>query len=193
MIAGGIIVVVAIVASLITLSRPADSDSSTIPLASPAAAGDIDAAVPGDVDAMAPGEGARANAAEALGAPAATEGGDVSSTDQGVQITREAFEALGDNLLEDISRYFEALGDNLLEDISRYYGLAVALDQGRAACSELQAAYVAVEDDWIAYIVQGRALWTGRLPEDLTQRDERLYAGVQDVEREFSRSGCARP
>jgi hypothetical protein len=178
MIAGGIIVVVAIVASLITLSRRADSDSATSPLASPAAAGGIDAAVPGDVDAMAPGEGARANAAGALGAPAATEGGDVSSTDQGVQITREAF---------------EALGDNLLEDISRYYGLAVALDQGRAACSELQAAYVAVEDDWIAYIVQGRALWTGRLPEDLTQRDERLYAGVQDVEREFSRSGCARP
>jgi hypothetical protein len=87
----------------------------------------------------------------------------------------------------------EQLGDSLLEAISRYYGRAVAVDGGQATCSELQAAYVEVEDSWIAYNVQGRARFRGRLPEELGTRDERLYAGVQDVEREFTRSGCERP
>ena len=87
----------------------------------------------------------------------------------------------------------EQLGDGLLEAISRYYGRAVAVDGGQATCSELQAAYVEVEDSWIAYNVQGRARFRGRLPDELATRDERLYAGVQDVEREFTRSGCERP
>jgi len=87
----------------------------------------------------------------------------------------------------------EQLGDDLLEAVSRYYGRAVAVDGGQATCSELQAAYVEVEDSWIAYNVQGRARFRGRLPDALATRDERLYAGVQDVEREFTRSGCERP
>ena len=87
----------------------------------------------------------------------------------------------------------ERLGDDLLEAVSRYYGRAVAVDGGQATCSELQAAYVQVEDNWIAYNVQGRARFRGRLPDELATRDERLYAGVQDVEREFTRSGCERP
>ena len=87
----------------------------------------------------------------------------------------------------------EQLGDGLLEGISRYYGRAVAVDGGQATCSDLQAAYVEVEDSWIAYNVQGRARFQGRLPDELATRDERLYAGVQDVEREFTRSGCERP
>ncbi|MGB5673063.1 MAG: hypothetical protein WBO43_00800 [Gemmatimonadota bacterium] len=87
----------------------------------------------------------------------------------------------------------EQLGDSLLEAISRYYGRAVAVDGGQATCSDLQAVYVEVEDSWIAYNVQGRARFRGRLPDDLATRDERLYAGVQDVEGEFTRSGCERP
>jgi proteasome lid subunit RPN8/RPN11 len=87
----------------------------------------------------------------------------------------------------------EQLGDALLESVSRYYGRAVAVDEGRATCADLQIAYVEVEDRWIAYNVQGRARFEGRLPEELATRDERLYAGVQDVEREFTRSGCERP
>ena len=87
----------------------------------------------------------------------------------------------------------EQLGDVLLESISRYYGRAVALDGGQATCTDLQAAYVEVEDRWISYNVQGRARFRGRLPEELATRDERLYSGVQDVEREFTRSGCDRP
>jgi hypothetical protein len=87
----------------------------------------------------------------------------------------------------------ERLGDALLESISRYYGRAVARDEGEATCEDLQTAYVEVEDRWITYNVQGRARFKGRLPEDLEVRDERLYSGVQDVEREFNRSGCERP
>jgi proteasome lid subunit RPN8/RPN11 len=87
----------------------------------------------------------------------------------------------------------EELGDALLESVSRYYGRAVAQDGGQATCADLQTAYVEVEDRWIAYNVQGRARFRGRLPDELATRDERLYAGVQDVEREFTRSGCERP
>jgi hypothetical protein len=87
----------------------------------------------------------------------------------------------------------ESLGESLLESISRYYGLAVALDAGTTTCQELQNAYVEVEDRWMAYNVQGKARYRGRLPDELTARDERLYEGVQDVEREFGRSGCERP
>jgi len=85
------------------------------------------------------------------------------------------------------------LGDSLLESISRYYGQAVARDEGKVTCAELQASYVEVEDRWISYNVQGRARFRGRLPDEMATRDERLYAGVQDVEREFTRSGCERP
>jgi len=99
-----------------------------------------------------------------------------------------------DSLLSPVSAdELEQLGDVLLESISRYYGRAVAVDGGQATCADLQAAYVEVEDRWIAYNVQGRARFRGRLPDELATRDERLYAGVQDVEREFNRSGCERP
>ncbi len=87
----------------------------------------------------------------------------------------------------------ERLGDSLLESISRYYGLAVAEDGGQATCGDLRAGYVEVDDRWISYNVQGRANFRGRLPDELATRDERLYSGVQDVEREFTRSGCERP
>jgi hypothetical protein len=87
----------------------------------------------------------------------------------------------------------ESLGDSLLGSISRYYGLTVALDDGRASCADLQAAYVEVDSRWMTYNIEGKARFQGRLPDDLATRDERLYAGVQDVEREFGQSGCERP
>ena len=102
--------------------------------------------------------------------------------------------AAGDSLPPPVSlAEVERLGDDLLESVSRYYGRAVAVDGGQATCANLQTAYVEVEDRWIEYNVQGRARFRGRLPDQLAVRDERLYAGVQDVEREFSRSGCERP
>ena len=102
--------------------------------------------------------------------------------------------AAADSLPSPVSQAeIERLGDDLLESVSRYYGLAVAVDRGQATCPDLQTAYVEVEDRWIEYNVQGRARFRGRLPDQLAVRDERLYAGVQDVEREFARSGCERP
>ena len=53
--------------------------------------------------------------------------------------------------------------------------------------------FVSVEEGWISYNVEGKARFQERLTGDLLERDDRLYAGVQDVEREFDRSGCARP
>jgi hypothetical protein len=81
----------------------------------------------------------------------------------------------------------------VLATISSFYGRAVERDDGRATCEDLQAAFVAVEEHWIKYSTEFKARYEGRLPEDLALRDERLYAGVQDTEREFDRSGCPRP
>jgi hypothetical protein len=106
----------------------------------------------------------------------------------------ESLDSPADSLPSPVSAVeMEQLGDVLLESISRYYGRAVAVDGGETTCADLQTAYVEVEDHWITYNVQGRARFRGRLPEELATRDERLYAGVQDVEREFMRSGCERP
>lgn len=87
----------------------------------------------------------------------------------------------------------EAMSDRVLEAISRYYGRDVARERGEIGCPELQAAFVEVMDSWIDYSTTGKQRWEGRLPEDLAERDERLYRGVQDVERLFGASGCPRP
>jgi hypothetical protein len=87
----------------------------------------------------------------------------------------------------------EAMSDRVLEAISRYYGRDVARERGEISCPELQAAFVEVMDSWIDYSTSGKQAWQGRLPEDLAERDERLYRGVQDVERLFGASGCPRP
>lgn len=81
----------------------------------------------------------------------------------------------------------------MLSTISRFYGRAVERDGGRATCADLQAAFVAVEDHWIRYSTEFKGRYEGALPEDMEARDARLYAGVQDTEREFDASGCPRP
>ncbi len=81
----------------------------------------------------------------------------------------------------------------MLAVISVFYGQALRRDQGRTTCAQLQAAFVSVEEGWISYNVEGKARFSERLTGDLLERDDRLYAGVQDVEREFDRSRCARP
>jgi hypothetical protein len=101
--------------------------------------------------------------------------------------------ALPDQQPEVTPEQFEILRDGLLASISSFYGRAVARDNGQATCADLQAAFVTVEDTWITYNVEGKARLGGRLIGDDAVRDERLYAGVQDVEREFDRSGCERP
>jgi hypothetical protein len=142
----------------------------------------------GAVEAVQAGAAAGGQSVEPVdGVPPATDGA-ASGTDP------SASPAAADSLPSPVSlAEVERLGDDLLESVSRYYGRAVAVDGGQATCADLQAAYVAVEDRWIEYNVSGRARFRGRLPDQLAARDERLYAGVQDVEREFTRSGCERP
>ena len=87
----------------------------------------------------------------------------------------------------------EQQSQEMLSTISRFYGSVVAMDDGTATCEDLQAAFVIVEDAWIEYNSRYKARYPGELPADLAASDERLYLGVQDVEREFDRSGCPRP
>ncbi|MFQ5746891.1 MAG: hypothetical protein ACE5HF_06685 [Gemmatimonadota bacterium] len=87
----------------------------------------------------------------------------------------------------------DSLGNQTLAAISHFYGTTVALDEGRADCPALGSAYVRVEEAWIAYSTQGKAKLDTRLEGDRLERDGRLLAGVQDVERLFEKSGCSRP
>ncbi|MCL7960383.1 MAG: hypothetical protein M8861_09345 [marine benthic group bacterium] len=178
MVFGGVLLAAAIVVSVLVFLLPSGgatedgSASQAVP-----AAGTEDAQgqaeVPADDPSVEPGE---------------TEAGESETVEPG-----EALVAVDSAAVPVSVADVERLGDDLLEAISRYYGRAVAVDDGQATCSDLQAAYVQVEDNWIGYNVQGRARFRGRLPDELATRDERLYAGVQDVEREFTRSGCERP
>ena len=178
MVFGGVLLAAAIVVSVLVFLLPSGgatedgSASQAVPAAGTEAA-QGQAEVPADDPPVEVGE------------PAAGE----SETLEADQSLAAADSAVSPVSVADVER----LGDDLLETISRYYGRAVAVDGGQATCSDLQAAYVQVEDNWIAYNVQGRARFRGRLPDELATRDERLYAGVQDVEREFTRSGCERP
>lgn len=121
-------------------------------------------------------------------APARTEGGAATT---GATPERTGEPTAADSLvtLADLENESRAV----LATISSFYGRAVERDDGRATCEDLRAAFVAVEDHWIRYSTEFKARYEGRLPEDLALRDERLYAGVQDTEREFDRSGCPRP
>ena len=87
----------------------------------------------------------------------------------------------------------ERLSDAVLESISSFYGRIGAFDSEQIGCAELQSSFVEVMDSWIDYNTRGKAGWQGRLPADLEQRDERLYRGVQDVERLFEGTSCPRP
>jgi hypothetical protein len=178
MVVGGVLLALVIVVSALVFLLPSGGEteggasSEAVPVAgAEAAAGQAE--VPADDP---PAEAGAAQAGES----------DAGEADEALAAVDSAASPVS---VDDVER----LGDDLLEVISRYYGRAVAVDGGQATCSDLQAAYVEVEDNWIAYNVQGRARFRGRLPDELATRDERLYAGVQDVEREFTRSGCERP
>jgi hypothetical protein len=87
----------------------------------------------------------------------------------------------------------EQLSDGVLESISSFYGRVGAFDNEQIGCAELQSSFVEVMDSWIEYNTRGKAGWQGRLPAELEARDERLYRGVQDVERLFEGTSCPRP
>ncbi|MGD8496911.1 MAG: hypothetical protein PVF05_12050 [Gemmatimonadales bacterium] len=87
----------------------------------------------------------------------------------------------------------DSVGRYMLSTISRFYGRAVAHDDGTASCEDLAAAYVDLENAWIRYNSQFKARFEGPMPDSIAARDERVYAGVQDADREYERSGCPRP
>lgn len=87
----------------------------------------------------------------------------------------------------------DSVGRSMLATISRFYGRAVAHDDGTASCEDLASAYVDLENAWIRYNTQFKARFQGPLPDSIATRDERVYAGVQDADREYERSGCPRP
>lgn len=87
----------------------------------------------------------------------------------------------------------DSAGRETLGVISRFYGRAVALDDGQATCEEFGEALIAVENAWLAYNADYKAQFTAPLPAALAERDERLYAGMRDVERLYDESECPRP
>jgi len=65
------------------------------------------------------------------------------------------------------------------------------VEANQTDCPGLGLALVAMEDAWTRYNVGKRKL--GSLEGDRFIRDQRLYAAVDSVERDFDRSGCTRP
>ncbi len=70
-----------------------------------------------------------------------------------------------------------------------YYNALVTANQ--TGCPGLSQALVAMEDSWTRYNVGKKA--APSLDGDRFTRDQRLYAAVDSVERDFDRSGCTRP
>lgn len=87
----------------------------------------------------------------------------------------------------------DSAGRETLGMISQFYGRSVALDDGQATCEELGEALIAVENAWLAYNADFKARFTSPLPAALAERDERLVAGMRDVERLYDESECPRP
>ncbi|HTH63360.1 MAG TPA: hypothetical protein VL563_01665 [Gemmatimonadales bacterium] len=65
------------------------------------------------------------------------------------------------------------------------------VEANQTDCPGLGMALVAMEDAWTRYNVGKRKL--ASLDGDRFTRDQRLYAAVDSVERDFDRSGCTRP
>jgi hypothetical protein len=149
---GGLLLVTAVVAGLLTLS--------------------------GEGEVGTEADGARSG--EVSGETGQTDGSTSASVDSAVAAPVTAAQ-------------IDSVGRATLATISQFYGRAVAHDNGEATCDELSTAYVNVEDSWIRYNTLYKGRFEPPLPDDLATRDERLYAGMQDVDREFERSGCPRP
>ncbi len=84
------------------------------------------------------------------------------------------------------------LGRDLRATIGRYHTIADMFARRRLACAPLREAYVEVESGWTAFSI---ALARNRdgLAEGLAFRDEPVYREVQEVEADFTASGCDRP
>lgn len=70
-------------------------------------------------------------------------------------------------------------------------GYDALVQAGRTGCDGLAQSLVAMEDNWMRYNIGKKK--APSLDGDRFTRDQRLYAAVDSVERDFDRSGCTRP
>jgi hypothetical protein len=83
-------------------------------------------------------------------------------------------------------------GRALEASIGRYRSVAGMHAERKLPCSQLRQNYTEVEDAWIGYSVARGRTYGDRLPDRLVQWDAALYQAVQDVDRDFTASGCSR-
>jgi proteasome lid subunit RPN8/RPN11 len=166
------------------------TDSDAVPEGSSGArepASEVAAPTPGPVSPVpAVAKENEAGIEEAAAADSSIDGEGESGSGEEIAAQTEAVQSIDAEALERLS-------DRVLESISSFYGRIGAFDSEQIGCAELQSSFVEVMDSWIEYNTRGKAGWQGRLPADLEQRDERLYRGVQDVERLFEGTSCPRP
>jgi hypothetical protein len=87
----------------------------------------------------------------------------------------------------------DGLADEMERALEAYRGPAAEHLPGTGACSDLQAAYLAVENAWFDYNVQGISKTTGDLDPARNSRHNRLSREVRAVEIAYTGTGCPRP
>ena len=85
----------------------------------------------------------------------------------------------------------DVIGDSLAQTVRNFAERAGLFARGQLACAGFARGLSAVENGWIAYNTARRN--AGVLDAAHAVRDQKLYAGVDSVERRFEQSGCPRP
>ncbi|HET7296131.1 MAG TPA: hypothetical protein VFI66_03270, partial [Gemmatimonadales bacterium] len=85
----------------------------------------------------------------------------------------------------------DVVADSLVESVRNFADRAGMFSRGQLPCAGLARGLSAVESRWIAYNTARRR--AGVLDAAHAARDQRLYAGVDSVERRFEQSACPRP
>jgi hypothetical protein len=108
-------------------------------------------------------------------------------------LDHESPQRLPSSVSADATEPFAVLGRDLEATIGRYREVAAMYALRRLQCAQLRDAYREVEAGWMGYSVERARKYRGGLPDDLARRDDSLYSGMQQVDRDFSASGCNRP
>jgi hypothetical protein len=87
---------------------------------------------------------------------------------------------------------FDRLSDSLTRAVRSFQERAALFDSGRMDCNGLANGLVAVETMWMTYYGE-RTARLQSLDQPRVQRDQSLYAYVDNVARRFEASGCPRP
>jgi hypothetical protein len=105
-------------------------------------------------------------------------------------LRRAAAAAAAESLVTAL-RVFDQLNDSVTTAVGNYGERAQLFAGKQIACGGLSAGLVGIEDLWKAYNLQRRKVKI--LDPARTTRDRATSAGVDSVEAQFDRSGCARP